>query len=564
MGTLPVKPGQPQKPVTRVVSTDSGIGVDMEEKHSYCEPSVLEATLASSEVQVDDEKDDDLKEKLLLPNYTCNIYENLMVFKLDVKNVDPESVMKDALIMKNGQEKGVSLSFVNIGSGMVPMKYGFKMAFVFESMDETCWKDNSILQDMEVEVWDNNIIVQLALPRNCKSYKVGTNIDDMKEYPLNHPLRTFKKKMDKLKNTRSKIDCDLDGLKKTAQNHKEFEEEDNNFVSSEEEKERHSSGESIDSCYSESTPPESEAESHGEESERGNINAQRNLPPALVKTSSSSDCPQTSKDLLEQKDEAGWQSKEKNQPRGILKRCVRRCFSESHATSQATNDNIAWTNSILEAISDQISDSNSSAASSEDSRILEDVPANKKSVRFNEVVQRQIFRSNSSIMKQKRKNEKKDAKKLRKRNGRENLSVERRASEGDAESLLDAGFKLSSSFEKSILEADANWGYSSRENGSVSPVKSTAFEKFKNAPKEDLVLPKASIQFDDNDSHTDSGVASSYDEHSSNSPTMIKNMDKIPEESSNENTLADDNKNDDDDDNTSNSNSNSKSNSENN
>jgi hypothetical protein len=141
-------------------------------------------------------------------------------------------------------------------------------------------------------------------------------------------------------------------------------------------------------------------------------------------------------------------------------------------------------------------------------------------------------------MKQKRKNEKKDAKKLKKRNGRENLSVERRASEGDAESLLDAGFKLSSSFEKSILEADANWGYSSSENGSVSPVKSTAFEKFKNAPKEDLVPQKASIQFDDNDSHTDSGVASSYDEHSSNSPTMIKNMDKIPEESSNENAFA--------------------------
>ena len=342
-----------------------------------------------------------------------------------------------------------------------------------------------------------------------------------------------------LQSTKSKIDGDLDGLKKTAQNHKKFEEEDNNFISSEEEKERHSSGESVDSCYSESTPPESESESYVEEAEqRGNIHAQRKLPPALVKTSSTSDCPQTSKDVHEQKDEAGWQSKEKIQPRGILKRCVRRCFSESHATSQAANDNMAWTNSILEAISDQISDSNSSAASSEQSRIMEDVPANKKSVRFNEIVQRQIFRSNSSIMKQKRKNEKKDAKKLKKRNGRENLSVERRASEGDAESLLDAGFKLSSSFEKSILEADANWGYSSSENGSVSPVKSTAFEKFKNAPKEDLVPQKASIQFDDNDSHTDSGVASSYDEHSSNSPTMIKNMDKIPEESSNENAFA--------------------------
>ena len=103
-----------------------------------------------------------------------------------------------------------------------------------------------------------------------------------------------------LQSTKSKIDGDLDGLKKTAQNHKTFEEEKNNLVSSEEEKERHSSGESVDSCYSESTPPESESESYVEEAEqRGNIHAQRKLPPALVKTSSTSDCPQTSKDVHE-------------------------------------------------------------------------------------------------------------------------------------------------------------------------------------------------------------------------------------------------------------------------
>ena len=50
----------------------------------------------------------------------------------------------------------------------------------------------------------------------------------------------------------------------------------------------------------------------------------------------------------------------------------------------------------------------------------------RKSVRFSEVVHRQVFRSNSSILGQKMKNTKKAEQKKRR-------AVERRASEGDAE-----------------------------------------------------------------------------------------------------------------------------------
>merc|ERR1712012_819546 len=140
--------------------------------------------------------------------------------------------------------------------------------------------NRSILEDMEVEVWDNNIIVQLALPQNCKQYKVGSCIDDMKEYPLNHPLRNLKKKMDKIKNSKSKTCTDLDGNKKAFPGRKvanagisskATQEISKNGVeqypysSSEEEKERHSSGESVDSCYSECTPSESDLESLNEE-----------------------------------------------------------------------------------------------------------------------------------------------------------------------------------------------------------------------------------------------------------------------------------------------------------
>jgi hypothetical protein len=167
--------------------------------------------------------------------------------------------------------------------------------------------------------------------------------------------------------------------------------------------------------------------------------------------------------------------------------------------------------------------------------VTDEGAAHKKSVRFNEVVQRQIFRSNSSILGQKRRNAKKNEQKMKERGARDNMAVERRASEGDAESLLDAGFKLSSSFEKSILNADGTSGYSSSENGSVSPTKNSAFNKFTSTHEDGVKLPKASIQYDDNDSHTDSGVASSYDEHINNSPVsknMEKDNDEIPDEDS--------------------------------
>ena len=201
--TLQVKPGQPQKPVARVVSTDSGIGLEMEDKKSADNlDSTSEIISKNLSNPLGDAKPGTaaVTEKRILPNYTCNIYENLMVFKMDVKNVDPESVDKEALILNEGKEAGFSLNFLNVGAGMVPMKYGFKMAFVFKNMEDSYLKENgNIFENMEVEVWDNNIIVQLALPANCKYYKIGSCILDMKEYPLNHPLRTFKKKMDQLK-----------------------------------------------------------------------------------------------------------------------------------------------------------------------------------------------------------------------------------------------------------------------------------------------------------------------------------------------------------------------------
>ena len=93
----------------------------------------------------------------------------------------------------------------------------------------------------------------------------------------------------------------------------------------------------------------------------------------------------------------------------------------------------------------------------------------KKSVRFSEVVHRQVFRSNSSILGQKMKNVKKAEQKKRR-------ALERRASEGDVDSLA--------------ADKPGSWTEASK----------------KTCPS---VAPQTT---DDEDSHTDSGLASSVEE----------------------------------------------------
>jgi hypothetical protein len=97
--------------------------------------------------------------------------------------------------------------------------------------------------------------------------------------------------------------------------------------------------------------------------------------------------------------------------------------------------------------------------------------SSRKSVRFSEVVHRQVFRSNSSILGQKMKNIKKAEQKKRR-------AIERRASEGDAEH------------------------FASSSGDGVH--KAGSWMNVRYGGKDD----------DDDDSHTDSGMASSMEEAS--------------------------------------------------
>ena len=102
-----------------------------------------EKTKAKAE-DTKEEKKEEEEEEGTLPPYTCNIYEDLMVFKLDVKNVNPESLTKEALSVSGCH--GFTLRFENVGAGMVPFRYAFQMGLVTS-------KDINLLDKAEIDVW---------------------------------------------------------------------------------------------------------------------------------------------------------------------------------------------------------------------------------------------------------------------------------------------------------------------------------------------------------------------------------------------------------------------------
>lgn len=103
-----------------------------------------------------------------LPTFSCNSLDNTIAFTLNVKNVDPDSIVVDK------QPRLVQLKFSSIGAGFYPINYGFCV-----KLPEAC---GSIV-DVQPDTWDNNIILQLEV-ENCNfdAYWAGLNVNSMNEY----------------------------------------------------------------------------------------------------------------------------------------------------------------------------------------------------------------------------------------------------------------------------------------------------------------------------------------------------------------------------------------------
>ncbi|RZC41910.1 kintoun [Asbolus verrucosus] len=109
-----------------------------------------------------------------LPEFTCHLFENILAFTLNVKNVDESSIRKTI------EDSSLHIKFTSVS----PSYYSAHYAFYVKLPSQTVIEDG-----VQVETWDNNVIVQI--PFNCdnelKYYFYGLNDLDLKQKFLEEP-----------------------------------------------------------------------------------------------------------------------------------------------------------------------------------------------------------------------------------------------------------------------------------------------------------------------------------------------------------------------------------------
>lgn len=96
-----------------------------------------------------------------LPDSNCHIYENVLAFTLNVKNVD------ETTLCKMLEENIIHIKFATVSSGFYTVNYAFCIKL----------QDHIIkTEDLSIEIWDNNVVMQIPFEPCDKivtSYLVG-------------------------------------------------------------------------------------------------------------------------------------------------------------------------------------------------------------------------------------------------------------------------------------------------------------------------------------------------------------------------------------------------------
>ena len=115
-----------------------------------------------------------------------------MIFTLDVKNVKEAEMVKATM---TEEAFGFSLKFSSVGAGFVSFNYGFYCCLVVDG----CRLSKDPADYVEVEVWDNNVIVKMSLPAGVDfdQYKVGSSPGDLTIHSVPQ-LRALRKRREQL------------------------------------------------------------------------------------------------------------------------------------------------------------------------------------------------------------------------------------------------------------------------------------------------------------------------------------------------------------------------------
>ncbi|XP_055604212.1 protein kintoun isoform X2 [Uranotaenia lowii] len=113
-------------------------------------------------------QDSDISRKKIFPKYSVNKMESILAFTLNVRNVDPDSI-----VIKKDTD-GVLCYFSNMGGGFYLSCYSFYVRF-----------PNVNVLDVIHEQWDNNIILQLILDNSdVDVYYSGLNENNVNQHSI--------------------------------------------------------------------------------------------------------------------------------------------------------------------------------------------------------------------------------------------------------------------------------------------------------------------------------------------------------------------------------------------
>lgn len=106
--------------------------------------------------------------KIIFPKFSANKMDNIFAFTLNVRNVDPSSI-----VLQKGMDS-VSCRFTNIGCGFYPCYYVFFVQF-----------PNANITEVQHEEWDNNLILQVVLDHgSVDSFCAGADEHDLVQYSI--------------------------------------------------------------------------------------------------------------------------------------------------------------------------------------------------------------------------------------------------------------------------------------------------------------------------------------------------------------------------------------------
>lgn len=277
-----------------------------------------------------------------LPEFTCHQLENKLYFTLHVKNVNENSIEKIC------NPCDVHLKLTSISSGYYPVHYAFYVKL--QSTLDT--------EEVIVEVWDNNVVLQLSLDdaMNVSTYLVGLDKSELYMKNVDKQIEPSMEEDDLdttlTENTMEEVESKIEDLtvKETTQKA-------NKVVDVVPLREEPSKAIDIVRLHGESSGDDTSCSSYSPKS------------------------------------------------KGILKRRTSSYRSSvSRSISESSIDDAIWASSY------------ENCYNSMESVIAEDTDVSsslKKTVTFNDHVKRQLYRSNSSILGQKRKNQKKAKSKKR-------------------------------------------------------------------------------------------------------------------------------------------------------